>query len=117
MPDLIAEAAEILGLHREVRYIHGPLMHGGSNKECWVDEQGGIHSTIADFDPLNNIAHAWLLVEKMREMPPAIRVDFGLALQAEWVSAGQDATFTELTWLTPRAITTAAVEAVRKEKG
>ena len=72
----------------------------------------------ADFDPLYNIAHAWLLVEKIRGMPKGVKVRFEARLNGIRLEVGSsyEPPYRYL-WLTPRAITVAAVEACKGGKG
>ena len=92
-------AAKILGLTRN-----------GPDGKCWLDSKGYRRDFEVAFDPLHNIAHAWMLVEKMREMPWELQWRFELLIRGCWADA---VTRTPpFLWLTPAAITRAALEAV-----
>ncbi|KKM22760.1 hypothetical protein LCGC14_1621990 [marine sediment metagenome] len=66
----------------------------------------------ADFDPLNLWRDAGLLMEKIRGMPKNVQFDFCYALIKDVPEGGE-----AILALTPRAITIAAIEAAKGEKG
>lgn len=107
----------------ELREAAGKLLgFHGLGLVCWEPElqEGHMHGP-PDFDPLNKIQDAWLLVEKMRGMSSVRQLTFDERLWDLFLRSperAQHATPISFTvWLTPRHITVAAVEAVGKEKG
>ena len=87
----------------------------------WSEDYKGKRHRVSqeDWDPLHNIAHAWLLVEEMRKKPRIKRHKFDQLLRTTYIAQNGDSPFYEsfTTWLHPAAICRAAVSACEKEKG
>ncbi len=108
-PDLIAEAAEILGWT-----ICPGCARGYPNPEPHYDIKEKL-ILVKDFDPLNNIAHADLLRKKVGEMGAREQIHYHIALKLQFKDEGSPGSI--FTWYGPRHITIAAVEAVKGERG
>ena len=69
---------------------------------------------VRHFNPMSRIDHAWMLVEKMREMGIGTHQMFGIYLRQSYELSVIDTRTPLALWLTPTAITLAAIQAVEK---
>lgn len=82
----------------------------------YVEPNGPLVMEVRQWKPLEDIAHASLLVVKIREMPIATQLNFCSVLQKAFLEEAGGLNPFIILWLTPRAICEAAVEAVKGEK-